>query len=58
MYVVPALGWEARLIAKGGRLPRFSPDGRYIAYYQSPQGGITGSQLFVVIVDGAANVSG
>jgi len=53
IYFMPALGGDARLIAKGGRLPRFSPDGRQIAYYISPQGGITGSRMFVVSADGS-----
>ena len=33
VYVVPALGGEARLVAEGGEWPRFSPDGRKIAYW-------------------------
>ncbi|MBL8294503.1 MAG: PD40 domain-containing protein, partial [Bryobacterales bacterium] len=32
IFVIPALGGEARLIAPQGRLPRFSPDGTQIAY--------------------------
>ncbi len=35
IYLVPAIGGEANLIAKGGRDPRFSPDGRWIAYWQA-----------------------
>ncbi|MCC6587245.1 MAG: serine/threonine-protein kinase [Bryobacterales bacterium] len=53
VYVMPALGGEARLIAKAGRLPRFSPDGSRIAYFVSPQGGITGSKMFIVASDGS-----
>ena len=34
IYVVPAVGGQAILIAKGGSGPRFSPDGRWIAYWQ------------------------
>jgi eukaryotic-like serine/threonine-protein kinase len=33
IYVVPALGGEARLIAPEGMAPRFSPDGRSIAFW-------------------------
>jgi serine/threonine protein kinase len=33
IYVAPALGGEARLIAAHGRTPRFSPDGQWIAYW-------------------------
>ena len=36
IYVIPVIGGEATLIAKAGRDPRFSPDGRWIAYWQSP----------------------
>ena len=33
VYVIPALGGDARLIAPEGRAPRFSRDGRTIAYW-------------------------
>jgi serine/threonine protein kinase/Tol biopolymer transport system component len=33
IYIVSAFGGEARLIAKHGRRPRFSPDGAHIAYW-------------------------
>jgi Tol biopolymer transport system component len=33
VYVVPALGGEPILVASSGRNPRFSPDGRTIAYW-------------------------
>jgi eukaryotic-like serine/threonine-protein kinase len=36
IYVIPTKGGRALLIAKGGRRPRFSPDGRWIAYWFGP----------------------
>ena len=33
IYVMPALGGDARLIAPEGRAPKFSPDGKTIAYW-------------------------
>jgi len=36
IYLAPALGGSARLIAPEGRGPRFSPDGRSIAYWTGP----------------------
>ncbi len=33
IYVIPALGGDARLIAPDGMAPRFSPDGRSIAFW-------------------------
>src|SRR3954452_1971984 len=33
VYGIPTIGGEAVLVAKGGRDPRFSPDGRWIAYW-------------------------
>jgi serine/threonine protein kinase len=36
VYVMPALGGNARLVAERGRRPRFSPDGRNLAYWTGP----------------------
>jgi serine/threonine protein kinase len=38
IYLVPALGGEPRPIAKQGHRPRFSPDGRWLAYRSGPIG--------------------
>src|ERR1019366_2240941 len=34
IYVAPSLGGDAALLAPRGRGPRFSPDGRWIAYWE------------------------
>jgi eukaryotic-like serine/threonine-protein kinase len=58
VYVVPALGGPARLIAPDGRRPRFSPDGSRIAYWTGQFRGddVAGraSRLFVVALSGGA----
>jgi eukaryotic-like serine/threonine-protein kinase len=33
IYLVSTFGGEERLLAKGGRSPRFSPDGKFVAYW-------------------------
>ena len=48
LYVIPTLGGQANFLASGGRRPRFSPDGRLVAYYTGPQGSYSGTQLYVV----------
>ena len=48
LYVVPTLGGQANFLASGGRRPRFSPDGRLVAFYTGPQGSYSGTQLYVV----------
>jgi Tol biopolymer transport system component len=48
IYTVPALGGAEQLLVPKGRAPRFSPDGRSIAYYTGGRGSST--QIFVVEV--------
>jgi len=55
VYVMPALGGDARLIAPQGRRPRFSPDGTRLTYWTGPWLGGTrarGSAIFVIPVNG------
>ncbi len=50
IYTIPSLGGEPRLIAKGGREPRFSPDGARLAFVTGA-GGLSGGsrgELFVI----------
>ncbi|MDX1984262.1 MAG: hypothetical protein SFV51_28560 [Bryobacteraceae bacterium] len=55
IYVMSSLGGTARLLAKGGRRPRFSPDGASVAYYSgNPQlfnTSVISGKLFVVRLD-------
>lgn len=53
VYAVSALGGEARLIARRGRNPRFSPSGEWIAYWTgSPGGAGHDEQIHIVSVSG------
>lgn len=55
VYLVPALGGEARLIAAKGRGPRFSPDGNSIAYWVGATGSAFlpgSSKIYVVPASG------
>ena len=61
IYLQPASGGAARLLMEGGRVPRFSPDGKSIAYLNST--GIRGdteasnaSLLYRVPAQGGASV--
>jgi Tol biopolymer transport system component/DNA-binding winged helix-turn-helix (wHTH) protein len=56
IYAAPALGGaEPRLLAAEGRRPRYSPDGRRIAYWVgAPHAAVLGnSELYVVNPDGS-----
>ena len=59
IYIVPALGGqEPRLLVAGGRRPRFSPDGQFIAYWIGSNVGFDqnagGYRTFVIPVAGGA----
>ena len=52
VYLIPALGGEARLAAAGGRRPRFSPDGSRLTFYSAPPSSIRGSRSYIASADG------
>jgi Tol biopolymer transport system component/tRNA A-37 threonylcarbamoyl transferase component Bud32 len=55
IYLVPATGGESRRIADHGRRPRYSPDGRWIAYWVGPPGvGLVGDGEYKVYIIPAA----
>ena len=51
VYLVSTLGGEERLIAPGGRHPRFSPDGNWIAYAGAHE---QAPKIYVVAATGGA----
>lgn len=61
IYVVPALGGEERRITNGGRGPSYSPDGKWIAYYEGVMGfdlpyAYNGPALYIVPAAGGPPV--
>jgi Tol biopolymer transport system component len=52
IYVIPALGGEERLVAIGGQLPRFSPDGLWIACSIGDSAGL--AKVYIVPSTGGA----
>jgi Tol biopolymer transport system component len=57
IFVVPTLGGEPRQLTNRGRRPRYSPDGKTIAYYTGPRSNsITDEKIFLVPVSGGEPV--
>jgi len=54
IYLIPALGGPERLLVRGGRYPRFSPDGRWIAYTSGGKPNLSESMVFVMPAGGGA----
>ena len=52
IWVIPALGGDARLVARPGRRPRFSPDGRSIAYWIGEEHNLLVGAVHVVAASG------
>ena len=57
IYLIPALGGPERLLVRGGRLPRFSPDGRWIAYSSGNQSlhSLIESKVYIIPVSGGTS---
>jgi Tol biopolymer transport system component len=56
IYLIPSLGGTPRLLAPGGRNPRFSPRGNLVAYWTGLRDGVVEGQskTFVVSIAGGA----
>ncbi len=57
IYLVPVSGGPATFFARGGRRPRFSPDGKWIAFWQGQIGSgfLSGSaQIMIGSADGSS----
>jgi dipeptidyl aminopeptidase/acylaminoacyl peptidase len=53
IWVISAIGGDERLVARRGRRPRFSPDGKQLAYFfLSPSSGIQDSKIYFVAATG------
>lgn len=49
IYIIPAIGGDATLVAKSGRDPRFSPDGKWIAYWKAERTWVAGSGAIYLV---------
>jgi len=54
IYLIPALGGQERLLVRGGRYPRFSPDGRWIAYSSGTKSNLAESKTFILPAGGGS----
>ncbi len=54
IYTIPTIGGAARLVAPGGRRPRFSPDGRWLCYYVGIIDASIAGAMYVVPSTGGA----
>jgi serine/threonine protein kinase len=54
IYLIPALGGQERLLVRGGRGPRFSPDGASIAYTASTVAWLGESKIYLAPVNGGS----
>jgi Tol biopolymer transport system component len=58
LYTVPVQGGAETFIAPRGRRPRFSPDGKWIAYWEGTAGAVdnTGARVYIVRAAGGTPV--
>jgi len=56
IYLQPASGGPARLLTEGGRSPRFSPDGKWIAYLNTSESGGDTRMLYILPAQGGEPV--
>jgi Tol biopolymer transport system component len=50
IYLIPSLGGTPRLLAAGGRNPRFSPQGNLVAYWTGQRDGLVDGQAKTYVV--------